>query len=146
MKTEPEYAQNTIAGVLFRGTFCWYVTEREYWFLNVEMEERFGIEILNEETAAVFLQAIQDERVTAAELRDRLYQFRKQHQEGDEWLKFVPSFLVDFDHRQFCSMFPEPASFEHYMPQGWVGSYVDFLDRVPEEQRYWEMNGRSLFR
>lgn len=146
MKTEPEYAQNTIAGVLFRGTFCWYVTEREYWFLNVEMEERFGIEILNEETAAAFLQAIQDERVTAAELRDRLYQFRKQHQEGDEWLKFVPSFLVDFDQRQFCSMFPEPASFEHYMPQGWVGSYVDFLDRVPEEQRYWEMNGRSLFR
>lgn len=146
MKTEPEYAQNTITGVRFRGTFCWYVTEREYWFLNVEMEGRFGIEILNEETAAAFLQAIQDERVTAAELRDCLYQFREQHMEGDEWLKFVPSFLVDFDQRQFCSMFPEPASFEHYMPQGWIGSYVDFLDRVPEEQRYWEMNGRSLFR
>ncbi|MCG7384723.1 hypothetical protein [Paenibacillus sp. ACRRY] len=146
MKTEPEYAQNTITGVRFRGAFCWYVTEREYWFLNVEMEERFGIEILNEETAAAFLQAIQDERVAAAELRDCLYQFRKQYQEGDEWLKFVPSFLVDFDQRQFCSMFPEPASFEHYMPQGWVGSYVDFLDRVPEEQRYWEMDGRSLFR
>ncbi|WP_337035306.1 hypothetical protein [Paenibacillus illinoisensis] len=146
MKTEPEYAQNTITGVRFRGTFCWYVTEREYWFLNVEMEERFGIEILNEETAAAFLLAIQDERVAAAELQDCLYQFRKQHPDGDEWLKFVPSFLVDFDQRQFCSMFPEPASFEHYMPQGWIGSYVDFLDLVPDEQRYWEMDDSSLFR
>lgn len=43
-------------------------------------------------------------------------------------------------------MFPEPASFEHYMPQDWIGSYADFLDRVPEEQRYWEMDGSSLFR
>ncbi|WP_353057552.1 hypothetical protein [Paenibacillus illinoisensis] len=87
MKTEPEYAQNTITGVRFRGTFCEYVTEREYWFLNVEMEERFGIEILNEETAAEFLQAIQDERVTAAELQDCLYQFRKQHPDGDAWVE-----------------------------------------------------------
>ncbi|NUU79921.1 hypothetical protein [Paenibacillus xylanilyticus] len=146
MKTEPVYAQNTITGVQFHGTWCWYVTEREYWFLNVEMEGRFGIEVLNEDTAARFLQAIQDEQVTATELRYYLHQFREQHREGDEWLKFVPSFLVDFDKRQFCSMFPEPASFEHYMPEGWIGTYEDFLDRVPVEERYWEMDGKSLFR
>lgn len=51
MKTEPVYAKNTIAFVCFQGIWRWYVTEREYWFLNVEMEERFGIQVLHEDTA-----------------------------------------------------------------------------------------------
>ena len=94
--------------------------------LNIEMEERFGIDVLNEETAALFLQAIQQEQVSAAELGHVLHHFREAHRVGDEWLKYVPSFLVDFDKRLFFSMFPEPASFEHYMPDGWIGSYGDF--------------------
>jgi hypothetical protein len=145
MKTEPVYAENTIVGVWFMGVWHWYVTEREYWFLNVEMEERFGIRVLNEETAAVFLQAIQEEQVSAAELKSVLQQFRESHHESDEWLKYVPSFLVDFDRQLFFSMFPEPASFEHYMPDGWTGSYMDFLDKVPENERYWKIAGKSLF-
>ncbi|MGQ8871271.1 hypothetical protein [Paenibacillus sp. TSA_86.1] len=145
MKTEPVYAENTIVGVWFQSRWRWYVTEREYWFLNVEMEERFGIHVLNEETAAVFLQAIQEEQVSSGELRSVLLQFREMHHVGDEWLKYVPSFLVDFDRRLFFSMFPEPASFEHYMPDGWTGSYRDFLEQVPEDERYWKLEDKSLF-
>lgn len=145
MKTEPVYAEHTIAGVCFQGIWRWYVTEREYWFLNVEMEERFGIHVLNEETAAVFLEAIQEEQVSTAELRCEPQHFREKHREGDEWLKYVPSFLVDFDQRLFFSMFPEPASYEHYMPEGWTGSYSNFLERVPETECYWKSQGRSLF-
>ncbi|WII35346.1 hypothetical protein [Paenibacillus thiaminolyticus] len=26
---------------MHEGRWGWYVTEREYWFLNIEMEERF---------------------------------------------------------------------------------------------------------
>ncbi|WP_366289505.1 hypothetical protein [Paenibacillus sp. AN1007] len=77
MKTEPVYAEHTIAGVCFQGIWRWYVTEREYWFLNVEMEERFGIHVLNEETAAVFLEAIQEEQVSTAELRCELRAFSR---------------------------------------------------------------------
>ncbi|KAA8785332.1 hypothetical protein ABIE27_003881 [Paenibacillus sp. 4624] len=145
MKTEPVYAENTIVGVWFQGVWRWYVTEREYWFLNIEMEERFGIQVLNEETASAFLQAIQEEQVTAIELRSELHHFRETDPTGDEWFKYVPSFLVDFDKRLFFSMFPEPASFEHYMPDGWIGSYKDFLDMVPEKERYWMVQGKSLF-
>ncbi|GIO31718.1 hypothetical protein J2TS6_28590 [Paenibacillus albilobatus] len=55
MKLLPEYAQILIVGVVFRKEWSWYITEREYWFLNTEMEERFGIEILDETTAECFL-------------------------------------------------------------------------------------------
>jgi hypothetical protein len=101
--------------------------------------------VLNEETASAFLQAIQEEQVTAIELRSELHHFRETDPTGDEWFKYVPSFLVDFDKRLFFSMFPEPASFEHYMPDGWIGSYKDFLDMVPEKERYWMVQGKSLF-
>ncbi|WP_248061068.1 hypothetical protein [Paenibacillus silvae] len=144
IKTEPVYAKNTIACVCFQGMWRWYVTEREYWFLNVEMEERFDIQVLNEDTAKAFLEAIQEEQVSTAELRSELQHFRGTHPEGDEWLKYVPSFLVNFDQKLFFSMFPEPASYEHYMPEGWTGSYSDFLERVPETERYWEAQGKSL--
>jgi hypothetical protein len=86
MFPEPEYAQDIIVGVLFRTTFAWYITEKEYWYLDYtkydrallaagfkdptigDYSSRFHIAILNEDTADRFLLSIADRRVSAIAL------------------------------------------------------------------------------
>lgn len=145
MKLMPEYAQVLIVGVVFQGTWNWYITEREYWFLNVEMEDRFGIEVLDETTAEDFLNRIRDSRVTALELKQLLGELEDVFASFDEVLEFIPTIYVNFDERIFYSQFPEPMSFEDYVPEGWTGLYKDFMLDVPEPERYWVLDGTDFF-
>lgn len=121
MKLMPEYAQTLIVGVLFQKTWSWYITEREYWFLNTEMEDRFGITVLDETTAETFLNKIIDLKVSTSDLRKLLVELEDAFMSTDEVLEFIPTIYVNFDDRVFYSFFPEPMSFENYVPVGWIG-------------------------
>ncbi|USB33409.1 hypothetical protein [Paenibacillus sp. YPG26] len=145
MKLMPDYAQVLIVGVIFRGTWNWYITEREYWFLNTEMEDRFGIEILDENTAEAFLTRIEDLKVSTLELAQTLNDLRDAFKSYDEVLEFIPAIYVNFDEKVLYSLFPEPMSFEDYVPDGWTGEYKDFLDEVPEQEQYWAAGGQHFF-
>lgn len=163
MFPEPEYAQNIVVGVLFRGMFAWYITEREYWCLDYTKyhrvllaaskagilpdasADRFGIPILDEHTAASFLSFIADKQVPASVLSQMMV-VRRESDEHDDLLDFAPCLCVDFDHRQFFSQYPEMIRFERYVPNGWTGSYRNFLSEVPEEERYWIVDGQDLFK
>lgn len=145
MKLMPEYAQVLIVGVVFRETWNWYITEREYWFLNTEMEDRFGIEILDETTAGAFLARIDDLRVSTSELAQTLEDLKDAFESYDEVLEFIPAIYVNFDERVLYSLFPEPMSLEHYVPDGWTGLYKDFLDDVPKREQYWAAGGQHVF-
>src|SRR5579863_10116287 len=116
---EPEYAQNVVVGVVFRTTFSWYVTEREYWYLDFTKYERaflaigctdpilkdyssrFHIAILNENTAEYFLSQIEHCRVPSSALSQMMLDQRKLYEECDllnsleyfsERLDFSPCF------------------------------------------------------
>ncbi|MET3208728.1 UNVERIFIED_CONTAM: hypothetical protein ABIC26_001667 [Paenibacillus sp. PvR008] len=145
MKLQPEYAQNIIVGVIFEGQWNWYVTEREYWFLNTVMEERFGIPILDETTAGAFLGHICEYRVAVDELTSLLSMLADAIEHKDEVLEFCPTLYVDFDQKILYSLFPELASFEHYVPAGWNGEYQNFLNEVPPSERYWIIDGSHFF-
>ncbi|TDL53883.1 hypothetical protein E2R60_12665 [Paenibacillus dendritiformis] len=145
MKLLPEYAQILIVGVMHEGRWGWYVTEREYWFLNIEMEERFGIEVLDETTAGKFLIHIEEYKASADELRQMLLDIEDACATMDDVLEFMPTIYVNFDERTFFSQFPEPMSFELYMPDGWTGSYADFYGLVPEAERFWIIDGASFY-
>ncbi|HVB25370.1 MAG TPA: hypothetical protein VNG51_25755 [Ktedonobacteraceae bacterium] len=163
MLPEPEYAQNIIVGVLFHNTFVWYVTEREYWVLDriknnramlesgyarlisKNYADRFHIAVLDEHTAERFLSAIADKRVPASALSQMMLE-REASDEDDDLLDFAPCLLVNIDQRQFSSQYPEPIRFERYVPDGWTGAYRSFLSEVPEEERYWIVDGKDLFK
>lgn len=145
MKLMPEYAQILIVGVVFQNSWTWYITEREYWFLNIEMEDRFGIEVLNESTAETFLHKIEEYKVSTLELTDMIVELKNVFQYYDEVLEFLPTIYVDFDKREFFSLFPEPMSFEDYVPEGWIGEYKDFYELVPVKERYWLVDNEDLF-
>ncbi|GCE12021.1 hypothetical protein [Tengunoibacter tsumagoiensis] len=162
----PEYAQIIVVGVIFRDVFSWYITDREYWFLDYvkytelssigiplknryvnpePYKERFDIAVLNEKTAAQFLSCIEDMRVPTSKLIEMMLEWDELKESYDDMLDFIPCFLINFDKKQFSSIFPEPFSFEMYVPDGWIGRRHDFVAEIPEEERYWIANGRDLF-
>ncbi|MGG4385513.1 hypothetical protein ABEX08_26250 [Priestia megaterium] len=158
---EPIYAENVIVGVIHKKQFQWYVTDRELWYLDYVKfaqafeshlavdeyiePERKGIEILSSENAELFLKRIQSYKADAATLL-KLFEDKIESGEEEDVLDFIPSFLVDFDQKVFYSLFPEPASFEEYVPSDWKRTYEDFTALIPETEKYWiNKDGESLF-
>ncbi|MDI3093074.1 hypothetical protein QJ133_18265 [Priestia megaterium] len=160
---EPIYAENVIVGVIHKKQFQWYVTDRELWYLDYvkfaqafENEgdlavdeyiepERKGMEILSSENAGLFLKRIESYKGDAATLL-KLFENKIESGEEEDVLDFIPSFLVDFDQKVFYSLFPEPASFEEYVPSDWKGTYEDFTALIPETEKYWiNKDAESLF-
>ncbi|MDT0145800.1 hypothetical protein Q9R38_04745 [Priestia aryabhattai] len=160
---EPIYAENVIVGVIHKKQFQWYVTDRDLWYLDYvkfaqafENEgysavdeyiepERKGIEVLSSENAELFLKRIESYKVDAATLL-KLFEDKIESGDGEDVLDFSPSFLVDFDQKTFYSLFPEPASFEEYVPRDWKGMYENFTALIPETEKYWvNKDGESLF-
>ena len=151
---EPIYAENIIVGVVYEKIFSWYVTSKEIWFLdyNIWSEafdvcdensnyddciERKGIPVVNCTTAKQFLNNLSDYQITANELRKKIQDKRAKQEDLEDYLDFSPSLYVDFDKKKLYSLFPEPASFEDYVPTGWDGVYADFTKYIPENEKYW---------
>lgn len=158
---EPIYAENVIVRVIHKKQFQWYVTDRELWYLDYVKfaqafeshlavdeyiePERKGIEILSSGNAELFLKRIQSYKADAATLL-KLFEDKIESGEEEDVLDFIPSFLVDFDQKVFYSLFPEPVSFEEYVPSDWKGTYEDFTALIPETEKYWiNKDGESLF-
>ena len=162
MLLEPQYAQNIIVGVIFQGEWQWYVTDKELWFLDLvklsnafkskgydmddDNSERFGIRFLNEQTAELFLSHIQEYKVEVDDLRQKVLETCSSSEKCDCILDMCPVLHIDFDNRILFSMYPEPASYEDYVPDGWVGKFYDFTNKIPNKQKYWLINGEDYFK
>jgi hypothetical protein len=107
-------------------------------------DERFNIPVLNEHTVDRFLAEMGEYEVE----RGILSQFVLERQPNSDWYEIndlCPALLIDFDQKKLSSLFPEPASFEEYVPDGWIGEWKNFLDAVPVDSRYWVINGVDYF-
>ena len=62
-----------------------------------------------------FLQRIESYQADTTTLL-KLFEDKIESVDEEDVLDFSPSFLVDFDQKTFYSLFPEPASFEEYVP------------------------------
>ncbi|PGM91388.1 hypothetical protein [Bacillus cereus] len=164
MILEPLYTENIIVAVIYNNEFKWYVTDKELWYLDYnkltntynslgvsisdyeEAEERNGIKVLNTENIKVFLSRINKYITTKEELNYLLLENIKSNIDGEDLLDFSPVLLINFDDKILYSMFPEPASYEEYIPKDWYGKYDDFTELIPKTERYWidELNN-NLF-
>lgn len=164
MKLNIEYGQNIIVAVVLNNICSWYVTEKDYWFLDLiklenayinkgyqvpdqgSYDDRFNIAVLNENTAQDFLNKIHEFQVSTEELRTVILATEEMNTRGEnELIDHSPALLVNFDHQILLSQFPEPASFEYYVPDGWAGRYETFLDQVPHDKKYWLLNNKDYF-
>lgn len=158
MLNKPKYAENIIALVKYKKSYRWFVTDKEIWFLDMkklissyqnkgfeipdtnDFSERFGIGIVNEDTVEEFLQIINEFEVSNEELSQFLIQKSYSHISD-----MFPSLYIDFDNKKLISYYPEPASYEQYVPNGWLGKYEQFIEDVPQDYCYWIVNGENLF-
>lgn len=159
----PSYNENIIVGVVYNKKFDWYLTENEIWFLDYKTrieafeqigykinleniaDERKGLLVLDSSNASIFLERIEQYRVETEWLRELLIE-KINMKDEDYVYDFCPSLYVNFDDRNFISYYPEPAFYEKYMPPHWKGIYIDFLNLVPENKRYWMgKNGNNMF-
>lgn len=164
LKVNIEYGENIIIAVIFKKNWSWYVTEKDYWFLDLvklenaylnkgyqlhdqgDYSDRFNIAVLDENSVENFLDEISEFQVSKDELKEIILMTDGTNTGVENYLlQYMPALLVDFDNRILSSNFPEPASFECYVPDGWIGKYEDFLDKVSIEEKYWLINSRDYF-
>ena len=161
MELAPEYCKNIVVGVIYKGAFEWYVTPSDLWQMDLIMlydayvkklkemgrsqkqidyelgnidkfcSYRFGIKVLDTDTAPLFLKNISKYRTDTDELKEW---FGIENDKSNVW----PILLVDFDKKHLVSCCPEPLGFENSVPSGWKGEYRNFLGDVPENKVYWK--------
>ena len=158
---EPIYANTIIVGCIKEEKLTWYITEKDIWYMDfdrlerayqlkginffIDENERFGLRIINKDTEEKFLKAI-EEFVVAPQMLNSQIKQRIMNDINDDLLDFQPSLLLDFDKHILYSMFPEPASYEKYVSDEWVGVYEDFTKKINKRDQYWlDMNGKNLF-
>lgn len=154
MKEMPEYAETLITAIKYKGKFCWYVSNKSFWYLDLrkftlamlrvqkateedleDYSERCNIDIVNEHRAEEFIRAMEEYRVETEELRAWIVDNKLETIE--ELWDVVPVILVDFDQKTLWTQYPEMIAFERYVPEGWEGKYEEFWDQVPKNERYW---------
>jgi hypothetical protein len=150
MERQIEYAKDIIVGVRRNGGWSWYLSEKEPWFLDYRKwgalfgaseteaenaESRFGIAVVDEHTAGQFLEHMKPHLISTDELR-RMLQKRRAEAPHD-YVEYLPSLFVDFDRKIFRSNYYEPVYPEKFVPDGWAATYGDFLEDVPDGERYW---------
>lgn len=161
MLLEPKALENIIVGLLVDNIFKWYISPKDLWFLdkkkqadayikkfkeiglenigyNIEEDdERKGIEVLDEHSFNDFILRIEKFSVSTNELRELLKLNLLTKSKEDTFYSFLPSLYVDLDKRELYSLYPEPASYEDFMPENWRGRYEDFLSKIDRKEKYW---------
>ena len=154
---KPVYAQDVVVAIKDKGILEWYVLNTDLCFMDygklvmaerkrgiyaeANAASRFDIMVVNESSKDEFLDKIKEFKVSTAELKEMLLQEKT----FNDRLAYNPAIYIDFDSSRLISYYPEPESFENYVPDGWTGEYFCFDDMIPKEKRYWEdEDGKSL--
>lgn len=169
MLLEPKTLENIIVGLLIDNCFKWYVSPKDLWFLDrkkladtyikkfkeiglknignniEEVDERKGIEVLDEYSFIEFIRRINKYSTSTDELRELLKLNLLTKSKEDTFYNFLPSLYVNVDKNELYSLYPEPASYEDFVPKNWSGIYEDFLSKIDWEEKYWyDENGLDL--
>lgn len=151
----PEYSEDVIVLVKYNNAYYWYLSEKSIWVLDytkwfesdstdmdeLDMdEEREGIEILDRDNWMDFKSRNYKLETNKSELQALILQ----NLPILDWnlnSQLFPSLYVDFDGRILYSLFPESLEFERYVPENWKGYYQDFYALIPNDEKYWIIDG-----
>lgn len=117
--------------------------------LSVAAAQRSGIVVVDEHTAEKFLGAPETRELSLEFLRRALLErFPSAQSWWDVGFLFPISF-VDFDNKRFAGFYQHGPRLERYIPDGWLGEFVDFANTYPESvfpaaDKFWIVDGRDL--
>lgn len=149
-----------------QGAFHWYRSDRELWVLDlnkwhkefvdaghttpdVDSSDRFGIEVVNEETMERFLSEMSEFELENSKLRDAL---ARRFPEAQSWWdvgKLFPIMFVNADKRHVAAFYSNGIPMDRYVPDGWTSEFEDFAskyseDDFPTSERFWVQDGVDM--
>ena len=162
MELFPEYCNNIIVGVIYKGNFSWYVTKIDIWYLDyvqyyemlkqqyIDMErsqkrfehevgsfeyfcgDRWGIKTVDSDSDV-------DKFLSKIEkYKVSCTELKEYRDIADDIDDFYPVLLIDFDRKIFYNYIQEPFDLHKYVPKGWQGKYENFDSLIPKEQVFFE--------
>ncbi|WP_047686232.1 MULTISPECIES: hypothetical protein [Xenorhabdus] len=154
---------NVIVAIKNNNNIEWYHEDREIWVLDWQKwsadftkkgfdcaeddpNDRFGILIVNDNTKEKFLKKIQPFKIDNSKLEI----IKKTIEKSSCWWDvsaLFPIAFIDFDSKKLSACYPYPGNtpIEKYVPDGWIGEFVDFMrefdeDILPKKEKYWIIN------
>ena len=152
--------------VKHRNLFRWFKSDREFWVLDLskwtkdfvdagykvpdsDPAARFGIPVVNENTADRFLSELTPFEVSPDDLGKKLVARFPEAQSWWDVNDLFPIFFVDFDGKHGCGFYHEGIRMERYVPEGWTSEFEDFMTKYPEErfplqEKFWIRDGVDM--
>lgn len=155
-----------VAIVKYKSSIMWFRSDRDFWVLDqnkwrddfiqqgYEVPEfqdsyRFGIRVVDHQTAQLFLDAMDEFKIKKDELSLEL---AKRYPTASSWWDvqdLFPILFVDFDKSHVGAFYYEGTPMERYIPNGWTSEFVDFANDYPEnifpsENKFWIRNNSNL--
>ncbi|MMZ58171.1 hypothetical protein D1872_201400 [compost metagenome] len=125
------YAENIIVGVVKDNQFTWYILDKDDLY-----------DVLYDQLDYVAMSNLIEEHKTTVEYL-RTCMLKEHYRCADDTLKFNPSVYINFDTMCLFSLYPEYTAFERMVYENWKGKFFDFMDIIPEEEKYWIVNGKN---
>lgn len=163
-----DVAENSVVMVRFCGKIRWFRSDRDLWVLDIDKwrnefinhgydvpdfdeSYRFGIRSVNQDNARIFLERMSEFEVDRDELS---FELAGRFVGAKSWWDvkdLFPIMFVDFDGRRVAAFYSEGTPMERYIPDGWVGEFVDFANEydetmLPEGEKFWVRAGSDLLR
>jgi hypothetical protein len=121
----------------------------QYPDLDIVASQRSGILVLDQNQAEEFLSAPVTHKLSFQFLRDALLE---RFPSAESWWDvecLFPIAFIDFDNKRFAGFYHRGPRLERYVPDGWVGEFVDFANTYAEEvfpvaDKFWIVDGRDL--
>jgi hypothetical protein len=117
--------------------------------LSVVAARRSNIVVVDQATADEFLRAQEVHKLELQFLRQALLERFPSAQSWWDVGFLFPIAFIDFDRKRFAGFYQNGPRLERYVPEGWVGEFVDFANTYPEEvfpvaDKFWIVDGRDL--
>lgn len=158
--------ENVVVAVRYEGRIRWFRCDRDWWVMDVnkwrkEFIEngydipdfngtyRFGLKVVNEKNVDEFLACLKDYEVASDTLAMEL---AKRYPTARSWWDvsdLFPLMFVDFDRCEVGAFYSQGTAMERYVPDGWVGQFIDFATEYNEEvfptsSKFWVKGGVDL--
>jgi hypothetical protein len=160
--------EHVVVVVRNQGKIHWFRSDRDLWVMDVnkwrdefiahgynvpEFNDlfRFGIHVVNDESKTKFLTAMSNFEVS----RDKLsFELANRYSSAKSWWDvkdLFPIMFIDFDNRKVAGFYPDGARMERYIPDGWLGEFIDFANEYPEDifptkEKFWVKGNADLLK
>lgn len=141
-----------MVGIILKENFNWYVLPKNLCFLDfTKFDEDELQEILEDEAISKirknmltiqndnkieFFNELQVYKIDTSKLK-AIYKIESVNNKNN-LINYMPVLLFDFNNNQLISYYPEPTQFEYYVGKDFTGKYFNFIDNIPENEKYWK--------